>query len=110
MLTEAHRQLAAARQEAEQARHERDTMRATLEASLRERDGELAHLRNDVLPRLQVELQSREERLDRLTREQSALLSSSSWKMTAPFRLLARSVRRLTATGAQRKDSTAASR
>jgi hypothetical protein len=110
MLTEAHRQLAAARQEAEQARHERDTMRATLESSLRERDGALAHLRNDVLPRLQVELQSREERLDRLTREQSALLSSSSWKMTAPFRLLARSVRRLTATGAQRKDSTAASR
>jgi O-antigen biosynthesis protein len=110
MLGEAHQRLTAAQHEAEDARRERDDIKAKLEAALQQRDSELAHIRTDVVQRIQAELQLRDERLDRLVNEQSALLSSSSWRMTAPFRLLARAAHRLTTTGANGKDSTSASR
>ena len=106
MMGETHQRLAAALQDAEDAKRERDD----IVASLQKRESELAHLRTDVVQRMQAELQSREERLDRLVKEQSALLSSSSWRVTAPFRLLVGAVRRLTANAAQGKDSTSASR
>jgi ElaB/YqjD/DUF883 family membrane-anchored ribosome-binding protein len=110
MLGETHQRLAAALQEAAHAKEERDGIKATLEAALQQRESELAHIRTDVVQRIQAELQSRDERIGRLVAEQSAVLSSSSWKLTAPIRMLARAARRLTATEAHRKDSTSASR
>ncbi len=131
MLGETHQRLAAALQDAERAKAERegikanlDGIKANLEASLQQceselahirndvvqRESELAHIRNDVVKRIQAELQSRDERIGTLVAEHSAMVSSSSWRMTAPFRMLARAVRRLTPTGAHGKDSTSASR